>query len=103
MPAVGPLRIGVALTCQVSPRSPERKTRACAPPPVAEPGVATACGHNALAARGEGELAGEGRRHVGVDDLQLRPPSLVERIRKRPSTGSDRARPRWLSKNVMQS
>ena len=62
-------------------------------------------GRDALPARGEGELACQRRRHAGrIDDVpgvaavgRGDDPELF------PSSGSESARPRLWSKNVMQS
>src|SRR5215208_2764769 len=103
MPALGPLWIGVALTSHVWPRSSERKTRACAPPPVANQAVCpcSETRHCPLAANANSPGSAGG---ISVSTtLHVRPPSSVARIRKKPPTGSESARPRLRSKNVMQS
>src|SRR3954447_15709896 len=93
IPEVGPLGIGVAVTCHVLPPSFELKTRACAPPP--EPNHARwpwLVRHSPLAAK----AASPGRAGgmPACDAIcQVIPPSFVEMRRNLPLTGSETTRP----------
>jgi hypothetical protein len=69
IPAVGPLCMGVVLTCQLCPPSSERKTRACAAPPVPNHARRPWSVTRHWPAGGEGELTRQCRRHVGGDDV----------------------------------
>src|SRR3954470_15992813 len=103
IPEVGPLGIGVVVTCHVLPPSFELKTRDCAPPP--EPNQASwpcVVRHSPLAAK----PASPGRAGgipAWETSCQLAPPSLVEMIWNLPFVGSDTARPCFGLKNDMQS
>src|ERR1700704_3883017 len=117
MPAVGPLGTGVATACQLRPASRVLKTRVADPPPVAnqarpadpgQPAPSPACSSTPrsaglaavtrqvpLAAKANSPVRAGGIRSAGTP-RQDRPPSDVDAIRKRPSTGSDSASPRRL-------
>ena len=89
----GPLRIGVVLTCQVWPRSPEWKTRGLDVAAGSEEGIASTNGGDALPAGREGELTGS----AGGSCVE-HAPALAPRCSWRGSgigrsTGSERASP----------
>src|SRR2546421_12067614 len=103
MPALGPLGTGVVATVQVRPRSVEWNTRDAAPPPVANQAsrwVATR--QVPLAANADSPSRAGGMPAVG-STRQDRPPSDVDSIRNRPSTGSDSARPCQRARDARQS
>src|SRR3954453_7988825 len=103
MPALGPLGIGVLVTDQCSPRWAEVKTRDDEPPPDAKNALPPdATRHVPLAAKANSPSSAAGIPAEG-STFHERPPSLVERMRNFPSTGSDSTSPCRRSRKVRQS
>ncbi|GAA1425637.1 hypothetical protein GCM10009601_33000 [Streptomyces thermospinosisporus] len=102
--AGSPAGTGASVAVQVRPRSAECSTRARSAPPVAsQTSFGPAETRHWPPAAKPASPSGAGGMPSSGSTVQDRPPSRVDRMRNRPSTGSLMASPCRRSKKVRQS